>query len=179
MVPFVRHTALFVMLALATSVAVAQTAAESPFRAEFEFQVDDVAKKIVALAQAMPEEKYGWRPSEGVRSVSQVYLHIALGNFFVPRFAGVDPPKDATRDLEGISEKGRVIETLQKSIQHLKEGWASLSEADLEKRVKIFGTRDTSARDVFMTVLMHMHEHLGQSIAYARSNGITPPWSER
>jgi uncharacterized damage-inducible protein DinB len=156
------------------------TAAPAPptsgFRAEFLRQLDDVEKKLVDLAQAMPQEKYTWRPAEGVRSVSEVYMHVAGGNFFIPRVIGVQPPTGIGRDLEKITDKAKVVDTLKQSMAHVRQAALSTSDADLDKPVKFFG-RDSTVREVLMILAMHMHEHLGQSIAYARMNGIAPPWS--
>ena len=144
------------------------------FRAEFLAQLDDVEKKLLSLAEAIPQEKYGWRPGEGVRSTSEVFLHIAGGNYFLATFLGADAPKN-DYDLEKIvTRKADVIVELKKSFDHLHA--AASRTTELEKPVKMFGTSTTN-RGVLVTVLSHLHEHLGQSIAYARMNGVTPPWS--
>jgi uncharacterized damage-inducible protein DinB len=150
----------------------------SGFRAEFLHDLDDVEKKIVELAEAVPASKYNWRPAPGVRSVSEVYMHIAGGNYFLATFAGAKPPTYDTRTLEKITEKGRVTDELKKSFDYLRAVAVQASDADLEKPIKMFGN-DTTVRGALMTALNHLHEHLGQSIAYARMNGIVPPWSAR
>ena len=148
------------------------------FRAEFIAEVDSVGKKLTDLAGAMPEEKFGWRPAPGIRSVSEVYVHVAGGNYLLPSFMGVKVPEGISRDMEKtVTEKAKVIETLRKSLDHVKSAAASLSDADLDKRVKFFG-REMTQRALLVVTLNHMHEHLGQSIAYARVNGVAPPWSE-
>ena len=88
---------------------------KSGFRAEFLHDLDDVQKKIVSLAEAMPAEKYKWRPGPGVRSVSEVYMHIAGGNYFLASFVGMKMPSYDTARLETIGEKPRVLEELKKS----------------------------------------------------------------
>jgi len=146
------------------------------FRTEFSGDLDDVQKKIIDLANAVPAEKYTWRPSADVRSVSEVYMHIAGGNYFLATFLGVQPPDDMPKDIEKITDKKEVIAALQKSFDHLRMILKNTTDADLEKPVKLFG-KPTTHRGVFVTALNHLHEHLGQSIAYARMNGVTPPWS--
>ena len=146
------------------------------FRAEFTADVDDVQKKILDLAAAVPAEKYSWRPAPDVRSVSEVYMHIAGGNYFLGTFLGVQPPDDMPKDLEKITDKQQVIAALQKSFDHIRAIVKSRTDADMEKPVKLFG-HPTTQRGVLVTVLNHLHEHLGQSIAYARVNGVAPPWS--
>lgn len=148
---------------------------KSGFRAEFLHDLDDVQKKIVSLADAMPAEKYNWRPAPGVRSVSEVYMHVAGGNYFLASFVGMKMPDD-TAKLEKISEKPRVLEELRRSFDHLRRAALLATDADLEKSIKMFGS-DTTERAAFVTALNHLHEHLGQAIAYARMNGVVPPWS--
>ncbi len=149
---------------------------KSGFRAEFLHDLDEVQKKIVSLADAMPAEKYKWRPAPGVRSVSEVYMHIAGGNYFLASFVGMKMPSYDTTKLETIGEKPRVLEELKKSFDHLRTAALIATDADLEKSIKMFGS-DTTERAAFITALNHLHEHLGQSIAYARMNGVVPPWS--
>jgi uncharacterized damage-inducible protein DinB len=151
-------------------------APKSGFRTEFLSDLDDVQKKIIDLAGAIPAEKYTWRPNAGVRSVSEVYMHIAGGNYFLGTFLGVKPPEDMPKDIEKISDKKEVLAALQKSFDHLRMIVKNTSDTDFEKPVKLFGN-PTTQRGVLVTVLNHLHEHLGQSIAYARMNGVTPPWS--
>src|SRR5712692_10958670 len=90
------------------------------FRAEFLRDLSDVEKKIEDLAAAMPAEKYTWRPAPGVRSVSEVYMHIAGGNYFLASFAGMKPPAYDERALEKITDKDRVLVELKKSFDHLR-----------------------------------------------------------
>jgi uncharacterized damage-inducible protein DinB len=155
------------------------SAAPAGFRAEFIAEVDSVGKKLTDLANAVPEAKYSWRPAPGIRSVSEVYVHVASGNFFLPSFAGVKIPEGITREMEKtVTEKAKVIDTMKKSFEHARSAATSMADADLDKKVKIFGGREISERALLVLILNHMHEHLGQSIAYARSNGVAPPWSE-
>jgi uncharacterized damage-inducible protein DinB len=148
------------------------------FRAEFLANLDDVEDKIMELATTMPAEKYSWRPGEGVRSIGEVFMHIAGGNYFLLTFVGKQPPADIPKDLERITDKQRVIAELRRSFEHVRAVIAAESDADLEKTAKMFGAT-TTHRGVYMALLTHLHEHLGQSIAYARMNGVVPPWSGR
>ena len=149
------------------------------FRGEYIAEVDSVGKKLLDLANAMPADKYSWRPAPGVRSVGEVYVHVAGGNYMIPNFMGVKPPEGINRDMEKtITEKAKVVDVLKKSVENVKTMAAGMSDGDLDKKVKAFGGREMSERQLMLIILNHMHEHLGQSIAYARSNGVTPPWSE-
>jgi len=163
---------------ISTRPAAAPAAPASGFRADFLTQFDDVSKKIVDLAEAVPADKYGWRPAPGVRSISEVYMHIVGGNSYIPSFIGVKPMEGIERGMEkSVTEKARVVELLKKSMAHARAAVLATPDADLDKKVKIFGG-ESSERGVIMIIGNHLHEHLGQSIAYARSNGITPPWSK-
>lgn len=148
------------------------------FRAEYFAEVDNVGKKIVELAEAIPADKYGWRPAEGVRSISEVFMHIVGGNYFLPSFLGARWPEGIGRDSEKtVKAKAKVIEMLKQSLENAKEAGRIVSDANLDKRVKVFEGREMTQRQVLMVILNHLHEHLGQAIAYARVNGIAPPWS--
>jgi uncharacterized damage-inducible protein DinB len=166
-----------------TAVTLAQAAAAPPapagFRGEFVNEVNFVGKRLVDLANAMPADKYGWRPAAGVRSVGEVYVHVGLGNVFLSSFTGAKIPEGYTRDMEKtVTEKAKVVDAMSKSFDHLRSFAAATSDSDLEKKVKIFGGLEVTQRELMVIILNHMHEHLGQSIAYARMNGVTPPWSE-
>ena len=144
------------------------------FRAEFLTNLDDVQEKILDLAESLPADKFAWRPAPDVRSTSEVFMHIAGGNYFLCTFLGMDPPK-MNGDIEKkITRKADVIAELNRSFEHLRN--AVNATSDLEKPVKMFGTQ-TTQRGVLITMLSHLHEHLGQSVAYARMNGVVPPWS--
>jgi uncharacterized damage-inducible protein DinB len=148
-------------------------AAPAGFHAEFLANLEDVEHKLLDLAEATPADKYAWRPAGGVRSISEVYMHIAGANYFLSTFVGVEAPK-MNGDIEKlVTRKADVIAELKKSFDHLR---AATKGKDLEKQVKMFGS-STTHRGVMMTALTHLHEHLGQSIAYARMNGVAPPWS--
>jgi hypothetical protein len=143
------------------------------FKGEFIANLDEVQEKILELAESTPADAYAWRPAPDVRSISEVYMHIAGGNYFLATFLGVDAPK--VGDLEKkFTRKADVVAELKKSFEHLRSAASKVS--DLEKPVKMFGNQ-TTHRGVLVTMLSHLHEHLGQSIAYGRMNGVVPPWS--
>jgi uncharacterized damage-inducible protein DinB len=158
--------------------AAAAAAGGDQVRAEILRQLGDAKEKLIALAEAVPAEKYGWRPAEGVRSMGEVFLHVAGGNYFLPTFWGTKPPEGLDlRNIEkGAGDKAKVIDALKKSFDHAEAAIKAVPEAEMGKAIKIFG-RDGSVREAFMMDAMHAHEHLGQAIAYARSNGVAPPWS--
>ncbi|HEY9421899.1 MAG TPA: DinB family protein [Thermoanaerobaculia bacterium] len=155
-------------------------AASPDVRAEILRQIEDAEKKLVALAEATPAEKFAWRPAEGVRTTGEVLAHVAGANYFLPTFWGAKLPDgvDPRSFEKSGSDKAKTIETLKNSYGHLRQAAQALSAADLDRSVKLFG-RDAVVREVLMVLASHSHEHLGQSIAYARMNKITPPWSQR
>ena len=156
----------------------AMRAAPTGFRADYLTEIDDVGKKLVDLADAMPADKYSWRPAPGVRSVGEVFMHVVAGNSTLPSFLGAPRMDGISRDSEKtVTEKAKIVELLKKSIENAKAAASNVTEADLNKKVKTFGDREMTERQVLFRILNHMHEHLGQSIAYARMNGVTPPWS--
>ena len=148
------------------------------FRAEYMAEVDSVGKKIVELAEAIPADKYSWRPAEGVRSIGEAFMHIVAGTSSIPAFVGGKRLDGITRESEKtITDKARIVELLKRGIENARETGKIVTDADLDKKVKVFGGREMTERQVLVLILNHLHEHLGQSIAYARVNGIVPPWS--
>ena len=158
----------------------------SGFQADFLGQINWVEKEIVDLEQAMPQEKFTWRPAEGVRSVSEVYMHMAFSNYLLFSFMGYEPPAgitltgdimaDAKNWEATTTDKGKIADILRKSMDHVRATAPQVT--DLEKKVDFFG-QSLTLRSMMMNVLEHLHEHLGQSIAYARMNGVVPPWSAK
>jgi uncharacterized damage-inducible protein DinB len=169
--------ALFATAALAAS---PQGPAPTGVKAEMIMWISDAEGKLNQLAEAMPESKYTWRPAEGVRSPGEVFMHVAAANFGIPSYWGVKPPAGfefATYE-KSLTKKADIQKALQESFAHVKKALAAASDADLEKPAEFFGMK-TTVRSGYLLVLSHVHEHLGQSIAYARMNGVVPPWSAK
>ncbi len=130
--------------------------------------------ELMLLAQATPAEKFAWRPADGVRSISEVYVHIAVANKFFLMTCGAKPNMSKLRDAEKkITSKDDVIAFLKESIDEVEKAYPTL---DRSKAVK-FMKDDTTVEGVLVHMISHTNEHLGQSIAYARMNKIVPPWS--
>ncbi|HEY4594143.1 MAG TPA: DinB family protein [Thermoanaerobaculia bacterium] len=144
------------------------------------FQIDQAREKLIALANAMPAEKYGWRPGEGVRTTGEVFNHVAAANFFLPTFWGAKVPAGVnpqTLEKEMSGDKAKTIDALTKSFDNVREAILAVPDSDLDRKIKLFG-QEATVRDAMMVLVSHAHEHLGQSIAYTRSNGVVPPWSK-
>ena len=161
--------------------------AEQPaFVKEFFGQMDYVEGKLTQLAEAMPEDTYSWRPMEGVRSVGEVYLHVAFGNYLWITLGGGKVPEDVgfVADFSKRNEwdtqttdKMKIIDIMKKSFSAMKDFAKNLTEEDLNKEIEFFGMK-SSVRNFLVSGIGHLHEHLGQSIAYARMNKVVPPWSK-
>ncbi len=149
---------------------------ESGFLETFLQDYDRAAKKIIDLAEAVPADKYSWRPAAGVRSVSESLMHVAGTHFALSKALGHAKPQGIGDDLEKITEKDKVIEILKQAIEHARQAADAASQGDLNRKVEVFGFK-MAARSILFIMSGHQHEHLGQAIAYARMNGIVPPWS--
>ena len=138
-----------------------------------------VSRQLIALAEATPAEKFAWRPAAGVRSMSEVYMHIALANFYLLSVTGPKLPADMkSPDLEKtVTAKADVIDWLKRSLDAVKTARASLTPGDFQRKVKING-KDATVDGMYLRIIVHDNEHMGQLIAYARMNGIVPPWSK-
>lgn len=150
--------------------------AEPVFVNEFLGQLDFIKGRLIQLAEAMPEEKFTWTPEEGVRSVGEVYTHAAEANYY---FLSIITGNKSDRDQSNqTNDKKSALTMLEKSFEVFKEAAGNFTEEDLNREVEAFGMK-FSVRNFMITMLNHNHEHLGQSIAYARMNGVTPPWSKQ
>ena len=137
-----------------------------------------VSQQLIALAEATPAEKFAWRPAPGVRSMSEVYMHIAIANFYLLSITGPKLPAEMkSPELEKtVTAKAEVIDWLKRSLEAVKTARAALKPGDLQRKVKIMG-RDANVDGMYLRIIVHANEHMGQLIAYARMNGIAPPWA--
>lgn len=181
---FVRFAALNCAAALAFA-APAMSQAPSVM-ADLTSDVAEAEKKFVALAKAIPADKWDWRPGTGVRSVGEVLKHVASDNYLIPAALGyaADPAtgikgddyKTAMAFEARKMDKDQTVAELEKSFAHMKKSMQATSSAKLGDQVKLFGQPFTMQR-AWVLGTTHVHEHLGQLIAYARSNNVKPPWS--
>ena len=148
------------------------------FRSEFLMQFNSSMEKFIALAEAMPADKYAWSPGEGVMPVARVFAHVARYNYGYPaENMGIVAPTGVGLDtLERTSDKAQVVALLRNSAQYVRTSVERMPADQLARRTELYG-RDVQQWAVLFQLLAHMNEHLGQSIAYARMNGIVPPWS--
>ena len=149
------------------------------YRSEVLAEVMVQEDKFTRLAEAIPADKFAWRPTPDVRSFAEVFLHVSAANYNLYKLVGTPPPTGL--DIKGLekstTEKEKVIATLKDSFVHAKAAIKAMPDADLEKSMDWFGGKNTE-RGILLFIVRHAAEHLGQSIAYARLAGIVPPWTE-
>ena len=165
--------------AIASLTMVPRAAAQAPpgvgegWNGEF----DHAARQITQLAEAVPADKYSWRPAAGVRSLSEVIMHIAIANYYLAAQSGgkssVDLMKMGKEPEKSLNAKDDVVKFLKGSIDDVR---AAAKTVDRSRKLRMFG-KDVTVDAVLLRILVHNHEHMGQLIAYARMNGVTPPWS--
>ncbi len=134
--------------------------------------------QVIQLAEAFPEDTYDWRPAEGVNSVREALLHIAGANYYLASKMGFAPPEDVDMMSIGkIQGKDNIIATLKKSNEFVLEKITMVADGELNQEVD-FGFMKMNKLGGLLAIMEHNGEHKGQLIAYARSNGVVPPWSE-
>jgi uncharacterized damage-inducible protein DinB len=137
-----------------------------------------VSGELMALAEATPAEKFAWRPAPGVRSTSEVYMHIVMANFILLNATGPKIPADMKEDAEKtVTSKADVIRWLKRSLDAVKQAHMAESPKDLARQVRFQG-HDSTVDNMYLRIIVHANEHEGQLIAYARMTGVVPPWSK-
>ena len=171
--------ALFVLLLLTFTGArplLAQTPPEGLWQG-YEGEWRHVSSQLLALAEATPEEKFSWRPAPDVRSTSEVYMDIAIANFYLLSVTGPKMPAELKREMEKtVTSKADVINWLTRSLDAVKQAHLAVTPKDLERKVHI-ADRDATVDGMYLRIIVHANEHMGQLIAYARMTGVVPPWS--
>jgi uncharacterized damage-inducible protein DinB len=176
---------LFVLMAGATHLAAQVnpykegTPGVTGYRSEVLAEVMVQEDKFTRLAEAIPADKYTWRPAPEVRSFAEVFLHVSAANYNLYKLVGTPPPPgfDLKALEKSTTDKAKVIATLKDSFAHAKKAITAMPDVDLEKSLDWFGGKNTQ-RGILLFIVRHAAEHLGQSIAYARVVGIVPPWTE-
>jgi DinB family protein len=183
----VSHSLLRVLAPAVFSLAVAIPAAAQPpsgVMSDLLADVKEAKGKIVGLAKAMPEDAWEWRPGPGVRSTKEVLVHLTGDNYFIPVGAGSTAPAETGIGAEyktvaafekRTRTRDQVLAELETSFVFLEQQMTATTEAKLATPSK---WPNTSTRQLWIAAATHLHEHLGQLIAYARSNKIAPPWSK-
>jgi hypothetical protein len=140
-------------------------------------ELQGLESKMIALAGAVPEDKLDWRPAPGVRSIGEVYFHVAQSNYTELARFGIPAPANLPPKLEASRpSRAEIVSQLRQSFQHMKRGVASMSTASLARSAE-WPQPGYTVEGAVASMIRHLGEHLGQSIAYARMNGVVPPWS--
>jgi uncharacterized damage-inducible protein DinB len=172
-------------LVCAPRLSVAQSAADNAaaIRTTYLAELESLQGKFLQLAEAIPAEKYAWRPAPGVRSIGEAFMHVASEYYFYsPMAYGAAPSPvighepDALKKFEASSTKADVLKHLKEGFAYGKQAVSGVSADSLTNKRKMFGQEFTTTQTSFF-MAGDLHEHLGQLIAYARMNGIKPPWS--
>ncbi len=156
--------------------------AAAAIKAGFVADLDELQGKFVGLAEAFPQDKYTWRPMEGVRSVSEVLMLAAFeGYAFIPSSFGGKPMDLGSREemakIRATTDKAEVVAHLKKAFGYAKSQVQALDAATLTGKRKVMGM-DMTVSETQIHISGDLHEHLGQLIAYARMNHVVPPWSK-
>ena len=168
---------------LGTGVVAAQQSQDSTppsydMKAQALLDLERVQKKFVDLANAVPSDKFGWRPAEDTRSFAEVLLHVAGERYQILALMGATPPSDFNGKTyeKSISDKAKIIAELDKTWEFARKTIHGMSNADFANLLPKLGPQ-ANAGDVVYILVADAHEHLGQAITYARSNGVVPPWT--
>ena len=153
-------------------------------RKQFVADLDTLQSKFLALAEAVPADKYTWRPAPGVRSIGEAFMHVA-SEYYVytpmaygsPRSPVIAPSPEAFKAFEAASTKADVLKHLKEGFAYTRTAIMGLDDASITGVHKLFGG-DRTIIETSLIMTADLHEHLGQLIAYARSNGVKPPWSK-
>jgi len=138
-----------------------------------------VSKQLIDLAEATPPEKFAWRPAAGVRSTSEVYMHIVDANFYLLSITGPKMPADLKEGMDKtVTSKADVISWLKRSLDAVKQAHLAETPKDLERKVHI-ADRDATVDGMYLRIIVHANEHMGQLVAYARMTGVVPPWAAK
>jgi uncharacterized damage-inducible protein DinB len=137
-----------------------------------------VQKKFVDLANAIPADKLTWRPSADSRSFAEVFLHVAGERYGILGLMGTTAPSgfDGKTFEKSTTDRARIVDELNKSWEFTQKAINGMSNADFAKLLPKLGPQ-ANAGDVIYILVADAHEHLGQLVAYARENGIVPPWT--
>jgi len=159
-------------------------AAAIEVRARFVNDLDTLQHKFVALAEAIPADKYSWRPAPGVRSIGEAFMHVASEYYlFTPMAYGATPSpvirrgQDELARFESMSTKADVMKHLTEGFAYARQAVVGLDESKITGVQKLFGS-DRTIIETSLIMTADLHEHLGQLIAYGRMNGVKPPWSK-
>ena len=167
---------IFLLVMLSAPMVSAQKAPEGIWEG-YDGEWTHVSKQLIDLAEATPQEKFSWRPAAGVRSTSEVYMHIVMANFWLLSVTGPKMPADLKEGMDkSVTSKAEVINWLKRSLDAVKQAHLAETPQDLQRKVHV-ADRDATVDGMYLRIIVHANEHMGQLVAYARMTGVVPPWS--
>jgi uncharacterized damage-inducible protein DinB len=180
-----RHVAgrfgVWVLLAASFMSHAATAGAQDPLQGlwqGYDAEWQHTSSQLIALAEATPAEKFAWRPAAGVRSTSEVYMHIVDANFYLLSIIGPKMPADLKENMDKtVTSKEDVIRWLKRSLEAVRQAHLKETPQDLARKVHI-EDRDSTVDWMYLRIIIHANEHMGQLVAYARMTGVVPPWSK-
>jgi uncharacterized damage-inducible protein DinB len=154
------------------------TAPSYDMKAQSLLDLDAQNKKFIQLAEALPQEKFTWRPSPDARSFAEVFLHVSGERYQILGLGGATPPADFDPKTyeKSTTDKTKIVAELKKSGEFMQSTINAMTNADFAKLLPKLGP-EANAGDVVYILVVDCHEHMGQVVAYARENGIVPPWT--
>ena len=181
LIPTVTAMALVVTVGSNNVLAQGQT---TGLRAQYIADYETMSSKFSELAEAMDSDMYGWQPMADVRTVSEVFMLIVAENYLMPSSWGATAPSGVTvsgamfEEMATITDKDEVLAHLEQSFDYVISAMGDITDARMSETIQFFG-QETTVQGALFFVVIDMHEHLGQAIAYARTNNVVPPWSAR
>jgi uncharacterized damage-inducible protein DinB len=174
---FKMRTVILLLIVLCTSRLHAQDPLDGLWQG-YDGEWRHVSNQLIALAEATPADKFAWRPAPGVRSTSEIYMHIALANFWLLSMTGPKMPSDLKQEDEKlVTSKPEVIAWLKRSLEAVKQAHLAADPKDMSRKVKV-AEHDATVDGMYLRIIVHANEHMGQLVAYARMTGVVPPWSK-
>ncbi|MGH9480743.1 MAG: DinB family protein [Terriglobales bacterium] len=163
-------------VALAPLAAAAQTA--NPVSASLKRSLTTHTRTMVAAAEAMPAEKYSFKPTPESMSFGQLILHVATSNQAMCQWisGAAAAPKPT---LTPTSPKDDLVTLLKGSFDYCTQAFSSLDDSKLGSEVPAFGGRTASQAALMMALSDDWADHYSQQAAYLRLNGLLPPTARR
>lgn len=136
-----------------------------------------VKSNLLGSAEKMPEESYGFRPTESVRTFGQVVGHVADSQyFFCSKVLGEESPGGNIE--KGKTSKADLVASLKAAFAYCDRAYEGMTDASGSETVKLF-RRDMAKRDALTANTMHGVEHYGNLVVYLRMKNLVPPSSEQ
>ena len=153
-------------------------------RAQYIADYETMSSKFSELSEAMDSNMYDWQPMADVRTVSEVFMLIVAENYLMPSSWGATAPSNVAvsgamfEEMATITDKDEVLAHLEQSFDYVISAMGDISDEQMNETIQFFG-QETTVQAALFFIVVDMHEHLGQAIAYARANNVVPPWSAR